>query len=116
MIKLIQLCLSFSRAVLSDTKVRRQWIFFITLLVLFFVFGGYFLGFELMRRHQILFILYVLASLAGLAVVFLFAIFDLLVVRREFLEERRAARRALARDIQSAVEGKAEKKPDPPAE
>lgn len=104
MASLIQFCLTFSRAILSDTKVRRQWIFFITLLVLIWVFGGYFVAFDLLKRHQWLFIVYVLASLAGLAMVFLFAIFDLLMVRKAFQEERRAARRELTEQIQAAIQ------------
>lgn len=108
MVRFIQLCLQFSRAVLSDTKVRRQWIFFITLLVLTWVFGGYFLAFDMMKRHQWLFVGYVLGSLAGLAVVFLFAFFDLLMVRKDFLDERRAARRELARQVNEAIGHSAE--------
>jgi hypothetical protein len=101
--QLIRLCLNLSRAILSDTRVRRQWIFFTTLGVLFFVFGGYFLAFGFLRQHPVGFAIYLLISFAGLGFLFLFALFDILLVRRHYMEERRRARRELVGGPPGAV-------------
>ena len=103
--KLIETCLMLSRAILGDTRVRRQWMFMGTLLVLGFVFGGYFLAAGFLRSHPIVFALYVLASLGGVLFLVLFALYDMLMVRREFLEARRAAHEEMVRAMKEDQEG-----------
>jgi hypothetical protein len=93
--RLIHLCLGLARAILSDTRVRRQWIFISTLVVLGFVFGGYFLALKFLENHPMLFALYLLTSFGGLAFLILFAFFDMLVIHRKYLAARRAAREKL---------------------
>lgn len=98
--KLVQTVLVLSRAILGDTRVRRQWMFLGTLMVLGFVFGGYFLASGFLRAHPIVFALYILASLAGVLFLVLFALYDMLMIRRDFQEARRAAREEMVRDVQ----------------
>lgn len=86
-----------ARAILGDTRVRRQWMFMGTLLVLGFVFGGYFLAASFLRSHPIVFALYILASLVGVLFLVLFAFYDMLMIRREFLAARRAAHEEMVR-------------------
>ena len=100
--QVVLLCLNLSRAILSDTRVRRQWMFLSTLLVLAFVFAGYFFGFNLLKAHPALFAAYLVISLGGLVFLILFALFDLLLVRRDYHEARRAARRELTRHVEAA--------------
>ena len=88
-----------SRSILGDTRVRRQWMFLGTLMVLGFVFGGYFLASGFLRAHPFVFALYILASLAGVVFLVLFALYDMLVIRREFQEARRAAHEEMMRDV-----------------
>jgi|GEM_PF-2073509 len=94
-----------ARAILSDTRVRRQWMFLGTLLVLGFVFGGYFLAGGFLRAHPVIFAVYVLASLGGVLFLVLFAFYDMLMVRREFLEARRAAHEEMVRAMREDQEG-----------
>ena len=103
--KLIETCLVLSRAILGDTRVRRQWMFMGTLLVLGFVFGGYFLAGGFLRAHPIVFALYVLASLGGVLFLVLFALYDMLMVRREFLDARRAAHEEMVRAMKEDQKG-----------
>lgn len=94
----LQLCFTLARAILTDTKVRRQWMFVSTLAVLGFVFGGYFLAGSFLAAHPVIFALYVLASLAGLALLMLFALFDFLKVRESLVtEQKKVAREAMRR-------------------
>ncbi len=88
-----------SRSILGDTRVRRQWMFLGTLMVLGFVFGGYFLASGFLRAHPLVFALYILASLVGVVFLVLFALYDMLVIRREFQEARRAAHEEMMRDV-----------------
>ena len=98
--KFVETVLVLSRAILGDTRVRRQWMFLGTLMVLGFVFGGYFLASGFLRAHPIVFALYILASLVGVAFLVLFALYDMLMIRREFQEARRAAHEEMMRDVQ----------------
>ena len=109
--RLIFLCLGLARAILSDTRVRRQWIFFSTLVVLGFVFGGYFLALKFLENHPVLFALYLLASFGGLAFLILFAFFDMLVIHRKYLAARRAAREKLNAPLATPTS-----KADPPSQ
>lgn len=68
-----------------------------TLLVLGFVFGGYFLASGFLRSHPLVFALYVLVSLVGVVFLVLFSIYDMLMIRREFQDARRAAREEMVR-------------------
>jgi len=94
---LIDLCLSLGHAILGDTRIRRQWMFLGTLIVLAFVFGGYFLAGGFLRSSPIVFALYILGSLTGVVFLFLFAFYDMLMIRREFLNARRAAHEEMVR-------------------
>jgi len=93
------MCVVLARAILGDTRVRRQWMFLGTLMVLGFVFGGYFLAAGVLRAHPVLFALYILGALAGVVFLILFAVYDMLMVRREFLDARRAARDEMVRGM-----------------
>jgi flagellar biosynthesis protein FlhB len=95
----IETVVMVSRAILGDTRVRRQWMFLGTLLVMAFVFGGYFLASGFLRAHPMVFALYILASLAGVLFLVLFAVYDMLMIRREFLEARRVAREEMVREM-----------------
>lgn len=108
---LADFCLTMARAILSDFRVRRQWMFYLTLGVLAFVFGGYFLAFDFMKRHPVVFGAYLLISLAGLGFLILFAAFDLLVVRRAYREAHRAVMEEARRDIMSLQRPKTPDRP-----
>lgn len=94
-----------ARAILGDTRVRRQWMFMGTLMVLGLVFGGYFLAGGFLRAHPVFFALYVLASLAGVLFLVLFAFYDMLMIRREFLAARRAAHEEMVRAMKEEQGG-----------
>ncbi|MGI8602838.1 MAG: hypothetical protein ACR2OZ_07530 [Verrucomicrobiales bacterium] len=96
---LFQLCLVLARSILGDMRARRQWMFFSTLAVLAFVFGGYFLLLDFLQRHPWWFAIYLAASFAGLAFVMVFALFDFLAVRKAFAEARKAAFDDITRGI-----------------
>jgi len=68
-----------------------------TLMVLGFVFGGYFLASGFLRSHPLAFAMYVLASLVGVVFLVLFSIYDMLMIRREFQDARRAAHEEMVR-------------------
>jgi hypothetical protein len=93
------LCVVLARAILGDTRARRQWMFFLTLGVLAFVFGGYFLLFEAFQRHPWLFGVYVLGSFAGLFLLMIFATFDFLMLRKTYLAARKEAIEEVTRDM-----------------
>lgn len=103
--KFVQTVVILARAILGDTRVRRQWMFIGTLMVLGLVFGGYFLAAGFLRSHPVVFALYILASLAGVVFLVLFALYDMLMIRREFLDARRAAREEMVRDISKDRDG-----------
>jgi hypothetical protein len=100
--RFIFLCLGLARAILSDTRVRRQWIFFSTLIVLLVVFGGYFLAIGFLQEHPFLFALYLLASFGGVIFLILFALLDMLMIHRRYREARRAAREKLSAPLEDA--------------
>ncbi len=95
----VRFCLVLSRAILSDTKVRRQWMFLLTLGVLSFVFGGYFFGGSFMSDHPWIFLFYLAVSFGGLIFLVLFAIFDILMVRKALKAEAQAAFRQATRGL-----------------
>lgn len=68
-------------------------------MVLLFVFGGYLLAFDFLKRHPWLFALYLLASFAALIFLILFALFDMLMVRKDFREAKREARGKLVEGL-----------------
>lgn len=114
----VRFCLVLARAILSDTKVRRQWMFLLTLAVLSFVFGGYFFAGSFMSDHGWVFLLYLAASFLGLIVLVLFALLDMLMVRRALKAEAHAAFREATRGLPGAEFGSstpsdAEKPPVP---
>ncbi len=88
-----QTLLILSRAVIGDTRLRRQWMFFTSLGVLGFIFGGYFGLGEFFKASPVWFGLYVILSLGGLMFMMLFAVLDVLLIRRAFQQERRAVAR-----------------------
>ena len=96
---LVVLCLLLARAILGDTRVRRQWMFFLTLGVLAFVFGGYFFLFPVFRQQPWLFAVYLFFSLAGLFVLMLFALFDLLMLRKSYLAAKKEALDEITRGV-----------------
>ncbi|MFN0127824.1 MAG: hypothetical protein ACKV19_14180 [Verrucomicrobiales bacterium] len=102
---LVALCITLARAILGDTRVRRQWMFLGTLIVLGFVFGGYFIAGGLFRSHPVLFAIYILASLIGVVFLVLFAAYDMLMIRREFLGARRAAHQEMLKAVQNEGDG-----------
>lgn len=83
-----------------------------TLMVLGFVFGGYFLASGFLRSHPLVFALYVLVSLVGVVFLVLFSVFDMLMIRREYQDARRQAREDMVR----AMKRGEEKSKDGPAE
>jgi hypothetical protein len=95
----VLLCVTLARAILGDTHIRRQWMFFLTLGVLAFVFGGYFFLFGTFQRHPWLFGVYVLASFAGLFLLMIFAAFDFLMLRKSYLAAKKQAIEEITRDI-----------------
>ena len=97
---MIEMCVILARAILGDTRVRRQWMFAGTLMVLGFVFGGYFLAGGWLRSHPVFFAGYVLASLVGVLFLILFALYDMLMIRRDFQAARRAAHEEMVRALQ----------------
>jgi hypothetical protein len=101
----VQSCLVIARAILSDMRVRRQWMFFLTLGVLAVVFGGYFLLFNFLEHHPFLFALYLAMSFGGLVFVMLFALFDLLMVRKAYGEAKKAALEEITRGVASPAAG-----------
>jgi hypothetical protein len=101
----VQSCLALSRAILSDMRVRRQWMFFLTLGVLALVFGGYFLLLGFLQQHPLLFALYLATSFGGLVFVMLFAFFDLLMVRKAYGEAKKAALEEITRGVSSPAAG-----------
>ena len=102
---MIETCVMLARAILGDTKVRRQWMFAGTLMVLGFVFGGYFLAGAVLRAYPVLFAAYVLASLVGVLFLGLFALYDMLMIRRDFQEARRAAHEEMVRALREREKG-----------
>jgi len=103
---------ALARALLSDTRARRQWMFVSTLLVMIFVFGGYFFLGGFLRQHPLIFAFYLLASLTALVFIALFALFDMLVVTQQL----RAARRAAAQELVKAVRADLTPEPTEPPE
>lgn len=78
-------------------------------MVLGFVFGGYFIAGGFLRSHPVLFALYILACLIGVLFLILFAAYDMLMIRREFLGARRAAHEEMLKAVQD--EGNGQPKP-----
>jgi FtsH-binding integral membrane protein len=103
--QLIATCVMLARAILGDTRVRRQWMFIGTILVLGFVFGGYYLAGGFLRSHPLVFALYLLGSFGGVVFLMLFALYDMLMIRRDFLDARRAAREEMARSVDAGRRG-----------
>jgi hypothetical protein len=83
----IELLVLVLRAILNDRKTRRQWMFYATLGVLIFIFGGLTPGLAWWKGHPILFAIYVLMGLGGAIWLMLFALYDLLKVRQEYQRE-----------------------------
>jgi hypothetical protein len=85
----VTLCLTLARAILSDTQVRRQWLFYLSLAVIIFVLGGYWGLRAVAVKSAVLMGIYLLLSLAGLIFMFAFALLDFLLMRKQFREEQR---------------------------
>lgn len=89
---MIALIVAITRGIVRDLRVRRTVLFFIVLVAMLMTFGGAVLFEKWLIARPLLFIFYWLACAWLVVLSVLMALFDMLLVRRMAVEEKRRLR------------------------
>jgi hypothetical protein len=95
----INMSVAMARVILSDTKMRRQWMFYVTIGLLVFITGGMMPGFVWWKSHVLLFSFYLLASLGGALLLMMMALFDMLLVMKAYRREKEQVEREMLSEV-----------------